>query len=377
MPKVPHPDSSIRSIVLIVSHSSAGGAQEIWANLAEGLCARGHRVSLIALYPLRESVCLTAPGITWHYLATSQPKNPWAAAAIVFKLARTLRRIAPDVVFTAMPAANAAAALAGALVGAARRIVMSHHSPVETHSPRLNAVDSLTGSFGSVKAIISVSRAVERSLEAKPARYRAKRTTINNAVPPRIETLLASLNAAQTPRIVRRRRIVATGRLAAQKNYPLLIHAARHLVNATIDIVGSGPDEEALRTLAQALGVAGRVRFLGHCPREEALAICARGDVFVQVSLFEGHSLGLIEAAKLGLPLVVSDVPSQIEGITARDGSLCGLVCCVDDAPGLARHLEALLDGPALYAEFAARALRLGAEANFADMLDAYEALAA
>jgi glycosyltransferase involved in cell wall biosynthesis len=330
----------------------------------------------MALYPLRESICLTAPGMAWHYLATRQPKNPWAVATIVFKLARSLRRTAPDVVFTAMPAANAAAAVAGAIVGAARRIVLSHHSPVETHSPRLNAVDSLTGSLGSVKAVISVSRAVERSLDAKPARYRAKRITVHNAVPPRIETLLATLSAAQTPRVMRRRRIVATGRLAAQKNYPLLIRAARLLTNVTIDIVGSGPDEDALRALAEALCVTDRVRFLGHRPREEALAICASGDVFVQVSLFEGHSLGLIEAAKLGLPLVVSDVPSQIEGITARDGSLCGLVCGVDDAHGLARQLDALLDEPALYAEFAARALRLGAEATFADLLDAYEALA-
>ncbi len=330
----------------------------------------------MALYPLRESVCETVPSLPWTYVAARQPKGPLAAAHIVFDLARIWRRNRPDLVFTAMPAANAAAALAAALAGLHGRIVISHHSPVETHSRNLNAFDSLTGSLRSVKAVISVSRAVEASLNGKPARYRAKLVTIHNAVPPRIETLLAHLGAAQAPRVMRNRRIVATGRLAAQKNYPLLIRAARDLANATIDIVGNGPDEATLRALAQDQGGADRIHFLGHRPREEALAICAGGDVFVQASLFEGHSLGLIEAAKLGLPLVVSDVPSQIEGITARDGTRCGLTCGVDDPAGLARQINALLDNPPLYAQQAALALRLGAEATFADMLDTYEALA-
>ena len=366
----------MRSVVFLVSHSSAGGAQEIWANLAEGFALRGHRVQLMALYPLRDPACRTAPGLAWRYVARRRPKTPWAVAGILLKLAGIMRRDAPDMVFTAMPAANTAAALAGALAGARQRVAISHHSPAETHSRIFNAIDSLTGGLGSVNTVISVSAAVSESLSSKPARYRGKRRTIHNALPPRIENHLATLAAQHAPRTMRRRSVVATGRLAAQKNYPLLIRAARHVPDATFDIIGTGPDEAMLRDLAQVAGVADRVRFVGHRPREEALALLAEGDVFVQASLFEGHSLGLIEAAHLGLPLVVSDVPSQIEGITARDGTLCGLTAGIEEDVKLAGHINSLLDNPQIYAEYSARARRLGAEATYAAMIDAYEELA-
>jgi glycosyltransferase involved in cell wall biosynthesis len=57
-----------------------------------------------------------------------------------------------------------------------------------------------------------------------------------------------------------------------------------------------------------------RITFAGQLPREEVLARVAQCDVFAQMSLVEGHSLALIEAGRIGLPLVVSDVASQREG---------------------------------------------------------------
>ena len=145
--------------------------------------------------------------------------------------------------------------------------------------------------------------------------------------------------------------------------------------DVTVTIVGNGPDEASLRDLAAQLGVTDRVAFLGHLPREEALAVLADGDIFAQVSLFEGHSLALVEAAKLGLPLVVSDVPVQIEGITASDGTRCGIAIGAQDAEGLAAAICGLLDDPRKYDELAARSAMLGAEASYVNMLNRYEAL--
>lgn len=366
-----------RHLVFLVSHSSAGGAQEIWANLAEGFAARGHRVQLMALYPLRATVRTTAEGLGWRYVLPRRPRGPVGAVRLIAALARIIRRERPDVVFTAMPAANVAAALAARLAGVPTRVVTSHHSPLDTHNGLLDVADGVTGSLSSVRSVVSVSEAVAASMGAKPLRYRAKGRTIANALPPRIERLLAELAERRHPRAAHGRTVVATGRLAAQKNYPLLIRAAALMPDVLVRIVGNGPDEEALRRLAAEQGVADRVEFLGHRPREEALAVLAAGDVFVQASLFEGHSLGLIEAAKLGLPLVVSNVPVQLEGITAADGERCGLTVGVDDPAGLAAHVAALLDDPTTYALWAGRARKLGAEATYQAMMDAYEELAA
>jgi glycosyltransferase involved in cell wall biosynthesis len=170
---------------------------------------------------------------------------------------------------------------------------------------------------------------------------------------------------------------VAIGRLAYQKNYPVLIRAAVHLPDVRIQIIGEGSDEASLKTLAHDLGVAGRVEFLGFRPRSEALEILAAADVFVQPSLFEGHSLALIEAAKLGLPLIVSDAQVQIEGVTLPDGSICGAVVGLHDDQALAREILRLLDEPDHYATAARRSTELGAAATYDAMIAAYEGLVA
>jgi glycosyltransferase involved in cell wall biosynthesis len=202
--------------------------------------------------------------------------------------------------------------------------------------------------------------------------YRRKRRTIHNALPPAVERLIATLVANKGEGRAPGRKIIATGRLVPQKNYPVLIRAAEHLRDAAIEVVGSGPDEAALR----GLDVGSRVRFLGQCTREAALARLAAADVFVQPSLFEGHSLGLIEAAKFGLPLVVSNVPVQIEGVTAGDGTLCGIAVDPHDAVGLAAVLQKLLDDPDHYRYWADRARTLATWSSFETQLAAYRDLA-
>jgi glycosyltransferase involved in cell wall biosynthesis len=368
-------DPMARSIFFLVSHSSAGGAQEIWVNLAEAFRLRGNPVHLFALYPLRSTVRETPADLPWRYVLERRPAGPIAMWRLLRGLVQLIRRERPDLIVTAMPAANVLAAVAARLAGTGTRVVISHHSPVETHNPLLNRIDGFAGSLGSVQAVVSVSDSVAKTLERKPAAYRGKRQTIHNALPPTIEARLAALAAARGDGARTGRTLVATGRLAAQKNYPLLIRAAVHMPDVAIEIVGNGPDEAALIDLAAELGVAGRVRFLGHQPRLDAMEILARGDVFAQVSLFEGHSLGLIEAAKLGLPLIVSDVPVQIEGITAADGERCGIVVGTDDAVGLGRAVTDLLNDPVARAHRSAQARKLAAGATFDRMVERYEAV--
>ena len=374
-----HSGTLPRSVVFMLSHSSAGGAQEIMADIAEGFVEAGSAVRMVALYPTDKVV--RDERLEWEFIVPTKPKSPLAMAAMGLALVRWFRRERPDVVLTALPAANLMAALGSRLAGNGTRVIISHHSPVETHNPLINFADGYAGRLKSVCSIVSVSNAVAASLDGKAASYRAKRRTIHNALPPRLERLLDELGearrAAGRDGGARGRRVVATGRLAAQKNYQTLIRAAAHMPDVTIDILGDGPDRAALLALAAEVGVTGRVRFLGMRPREDALRLLADGDVFAQVSLFEGHSLALIEAAKLGLPLVVSDVPVQVEGVTARDGTSCASIVPVLDDRALATAIIGLLDDPAHYRTQAEAARRLGGEATYAAMLGAYRELAA
>lgn len=362
------------SVYFLVSHSSAGGAQEIWVNLAEAFRARGQQVKLLALYPLRETVRETPADLPWHYVIPTRPAGPGGMVRMLRNLVRLIRTERPDLIVTAMPAANIVAAIAAKLAGGHTRVVISHHSPTETHNPVLNRIDGVAGGLSNVSTVVSVSDSVATTLEGKSAGYRAKRRTIHNALPPTIEQLLDGLAARRASRVAGRK-VVATGRLAYQKNYPLLIRAAVHMPDVAIDIVGNGPDEADLKALAAQLGVTDRIRFLGHRPRPEAMEILAEGDVFVQVSRFEGHSLALIEAARLGLPLVVSDVPVQIEGITRADGVRCGEIVALDDDRGLARKVTALLDDHAAFDRGGELARSLAREATFDAMVASYQEL--
>lgn len=368
--------SGVRRAVFLVSHSTSGGAQEIWANLAEGLRARGHQVLLAALYPGDSPAQKLEPPATWTYAVAERPASLGAKLSMVRDLARLFDRFEADIVFTALPAANVLAPVAATLARRPVRVVTSHHSPSDTYNRALNLVDGLTGSLPSVAHIVGVSEAVRLAHQGKMAAYRRKLKTIKNALPPDIEARIAGLAERRRGRRTGRQ-VVAIGRLAEQKNYPVLIRAAVHMPDVVVRIVGDGSEGPALKAMASELGVADRVQFLGFHPRTETLEILAGGDVFVQPSLFEGHSLALIEAAKLGMPLVVSDAPVQVEGVTAPDGSLCGAVAGVHDDRALAREILRLLDDPAQYAAAAAQASALGAAATYDAMITSYEQLMA
>lgn len=361
-----------QKVVFLVTHPSAGGVQELWVNLAEGFRARGHEVRLMALYPARGREMRETPAdIPWHCLA---PAKPRVAPILLLRLARAFRRLQPDIVFTAMPFANVLAPIAASIAGGRARIVTSHHSPADTHGRWLDRIDAMTGSRGRVRAIVSVSDSVKASLAGKPAAYLAKCVTIHNALPPRIEELIGELAPRGPRRPSGQGKVIATGRLSAQKNYETLLMAARHLPEFTITIVGSGPDEAKLKALVQTLGIADRIRFLGQRPREETLTLLANADVFVQPSLFEGHSLGLIEAARLGLPLIVSTADTQLEGITAANGERCGVAVATLDDVQLAQAIREVLGDSQVFAAWSSRAQRLGMSVSYQKMLGAYEA---
>jgi glycosyltransferase involved in cell wall biosynthesis len=363
-------------VLFLLSHSTAGGAQEIWANLAGAFERRGYDAVLAALYPPVDATPQPPIGNKdWLYVLDRKPASVLGGFRLFRRLVRFIRRHEPDVVFTALPAAAVMAPIAAALAGRRVRVVISHHSPVQSYSTALNWLDGATSRLPSVDAIVAVSETVRDSLKHRPPRYQSKLQVIHNALPPDIEVRIADLAEARRARPARRE-IVAMGRLAPEKNCATLLRAIANVPDASLTLVGTGTEEQNLKALARTLGIEGRVRFAGFMRRFEALAILADSDVFVQPSLFEGHSLALIEAARLGMPIIVSNVPSQVEGVTAPDGRLSGVLVDPHDPAALAAELRRMLDEPAHRQAWTERSRRLGENATFDKTFSAYEALA-
>lgn len=363
-------------VVFAITHTEPGGLREIWQDVALGLRGEGYRTGWVALYP-RDGEIAEAKREGWHFLSAGAPRGIIAGLGLLRAAVGWLRETRPEVVITGMPLCNVLFALACKLAGGRTKVILSHHTASFTYHPLLNRLDRWTGCLSTVLSIISVSDAVGASFAAWPARYRAKQCTIHNSLPERIERLADTVVATRTGPWSGENRIIAVGRLSRQKNHPQLIRAMAHLPQAQLEIIGAGEDEAALRALIAELGLGEQVTLSGQMAREETLRRVARADVFAQVSLFEGHSLALIEAARLGLPLVVSQVPEQIEGISDAQGQPCGIAVPLGDDRALAEALLGLISDAQTYALWTQRAIRLGQMRSSRALIGRYAALLA
>jgi glycosyltransferase involved in cell wall biosynthesis len=112
--------------------------------------------------------------------------------------------------------------------------------------------------------------------------------------------------------------VLFVGRLYEQKGVRYVLEAMPAVLDkhpqATLVIVGDGPLRGELGARAQALGIAGRTRFLGALPSAELPAYYATADVFVAPSIIgpsgDREAFGLVyaEAMASGCPVIGCDV---------------------------------------------------------------------
>ncbi|CAN5784979.1 hypothetical protein BH18ACT15_BH18ACT15_14470 [soil metagenome] len=133
--------------------------------------------------------------------------------------------------------------------------------------------------------------------------------------------------------------IVTAVRLVPQKNLPVMLRAVAGLSSsAVLAVVGEGRLRASLEDLAQELGIAERVRWLGW--RADAADLIAAADVLCLSSTWEAVPLAAQEAVLLGVPVVSTDVGGLRELV--RDGETGRLVPS-DDPGALATALDNLL----------------------------------
>lgn len=159
-------------------------------------------------------------------------------------------------------------------------------------------------------------------------------------------------------------RCLAVARLVERKRLADLIRAVALLERGRVEleIVGSGPDECALRTLVAELGLEDAVRFAG-CLGREALAQRYReADLFTLACAEESFGNVFAEAMASGLPIVGSTAGGIPELV--RDGRN-GVLVPPRDPGALAGAIARLADSPDLRGEMGRRN-RADAGANLA-----------
>lgn len=159
--------------------------------------------------------------------------------------------------------------------------------------------------------------------------------------------------------------ILFVGRLVEKKGVAHVLRALpevlRERPDVRLSIAGFGPDEQRLRSLAEGLGIASQVRFLGALPQAELPGLYRRAAVFVAPFIRagsgdqEGLPVALMEAIACGCPVLAGDVPGlhDLLGNQARD-----VLFDPQDETGLAQRILHVLANPGIASEQASRMSR-------------------
>jgi len=273
---------------------------------------------------------------------------------VVAGLKAVAKRVRPDIIETHSVKSHFLLRLSG--LSRQYPWIAFHHGYTATDSKMriYNKLDRW--SLRAAHRVVTVSAAYKRLLESVGIGSSMIRV-VPNAIDP------ASFRD-QSPRLVRElreqlgltsgsRMILAVGRLSAEKGHIHLIKALASLrrnhpeYDASLVIVGDGPEQHLLTRAARSLGVSERLTLAGHVGDPRAYYLAA--DVLALPSLMEGSPNVLLEAMTAGIPIVatrVGGVPEMIENevngllVEPSDfGSLSTAMHNVFSVPGLSGKL--------------------------------------
>ncbi len=122
-------------------------------------------------------------------------------------------------------------------------------------------------------------------------------------------------------------RIVTAGRLVPEKGMENALHALKKVLedfpNATLTVLGKGPDRDRLEGIVENLNIAHAVQFKGYLAHQETLNEFAQTDVF----------------------LLISRSPSERLPNVVKEAMACRCICLASITPGIEELIEDGLTG--------------------------------
>lgn len=264
----------------------------------------------------------------------------------VWEFRRFLKQTGTPVVISFLPYANLISALARLGLRSVRRLVVSEHLSYSVLKPReLKQRFKLALAllmYQQSDAIVAVSKGVADELKSRLNRKSADKVTViyNPCFIEGAEYDCHSANAQGA-------NILAVGRLVHQKGFDTLIRAfwqvKAELGDATLRIIGEGPDRPKLESLVDELGLGDSVSLPGFT--RDIRSEYARSNVFVCASRAEGFGNVIVEAMSYGMTVVSTDCPFGPEEIL--EAGRFGALVPVDDAQSLATEIVRQYRSPA------------------------------
>jgi glycosyltransferase involved in cell wall biosynthesis len=325
-----------------------GGAERLIVGAARHLDRAQFELEVAYLLPWKDAFAadVAATGTAVHCLDGPRP----ISLAWVNRLRRLVRERHIDIVHTHMPLPATVARLA--LPGRRPVFVHTEHNLWGRYRPPTRWANAAT--YRRNAWAIAVSDGVAASIRSSvPVEVVVHGADPTLAVTGPDARALARTTLGLDPGAP----VIGTvGNFTAKKDQATLLRAVAALGSPRLDatvlvLVGLGPLESDLRSLAAGLGIADRVVFAGS--RDDVFDLLPAFDVFALSSQFEGLPIALLEAMATGIAPVATSVGGIPEVISdGRDG----LLVAPGDPGALAAAVTKLLDDDGLRADLGARA---------------------
>jgi len=344
-------------VMFLLNSLTLDGAEAQAIQLALRLKARGWNVLVVSLLAPNEAVPMLAKhGVP---VVTLGGSHKLQAGSFILSLARTIREHRPHIVHSHMSYAILLARVVRLLQPVPVSIGTLHglkmYNVRGTGWRMRELVSGLTDRLSDVTSV--VCNAAARHYLSARAISRDRLRLIPNG----IDT--ARFRADLDRRLRTRERLgivdeftwLLVGRFHPVKDHCTMLRAFARVCaensSSLLLLAGNGPLQAEMTELAQALGIATRVRFLGW--QSDIPALMNAADAFVLSSMYEAMPLVLLEAAATGLPAVATDVGGNCDIVL--DG-ITGYLAPAGDAEALAQAMLRL--GSLSGAERAAMGMR-------------------
>ena len=339
--------------IVHLTYPGRSGATEVAINIARGSGdpAR-HSFVFFGVEDVREDyvAALEQMGCQWRY----QPKASgfFRGRAGYSAAAKTILAMSPAAVvlhgWRSLPAS-----IRLRLARPGLPIVLVHHGP-----PADTARFTMRILIAAAGALASANVAVSASLAEQIRRKFLLRCCVKplSIIPNGLDVSFWQ-DTPRTDAAGPRKRIGMIAGLNPTKDHVSLLLAVLELLDGGRDIelelIGDGPAAGELKDLAETLGIADRVTFLGDLDRESVRRHMGSWSAMVHSTFGEGFGLAVVEGMLAGVPVISTTGGGSAEIIEhGKTGLLVGL----SDPAEIARAIATLLDDAALAGKLATEA---------------------
>jgi glycosyltransferase involved in cell wall biosynthesis len=347
----------VRLLVFIPS-LAGGGAERVTTNLANHWAGEGWDITIVTLAPQHDDLYALHPTVKRIALNLSGESRNALVGLMqnlrrVVALREVIRTARPDAALGMMTSANVLLALAAWKLPVTRII-----GAERTHPPGFPLSSCWEWlrrhAYGRLTAVVGLTHQSADWIKA----HTAARQVLVIPNPSCWPLAREALHIETQPFCrVGRKRLLAVGRLSAEKQFGLLVGSFKCLSSRypewDLVVLGDGPLRSELQARVWAADLNDRVFLPGRAGNIGEWY--ERSDIYVLSSRFEGFPNALIEAMAYGLPAVSFDCDTGPRDIIRHE--VDGLLVPPGDATGLTSALNILMGDAIMRQRFAARAI--------------------